>query len=486
MHNLSVKTTLIESFYRKVPVFKGLVLVTLLLFSSYSLAENPVIGKVVFSEGKSTVKQKGQGSKKLKVDDEVSLTDLLKTVGDSTLIVSFIDGAKVTLRPNTILYVKQYSNVQAKISLVNGGIRVVTGDIAKRNPELFKVITPDGVVTAKNKESDFSVRICTQDCDEENKKLTGSDIRTSKPPVAKVVALKGKVEVANKNKRQLAVGNPVFNAEKLVSSEDSYAQLQFIDGSSVSIQAKSAVRINNFKYSKTGKDDRSVFSLIEGGLRFVTGLLGKKDKKAFRLNTSVATIGIRGTDFSVNCVGDCGEGGIVTYVEKGSISQKNETGTYITRKGEYTMIASRTSKPVTTSGEPPVKFDYNIAPDPSESQVNTKSLFSTSLDSGTTIEPGTHVAVGSGQVSVVGPDDAPPVLVGENLAVSVQPSGSVSSVGSLNSFQTLDPVFASFASAPDPDINTIVIGGSSGTNSISGTGEVATVVLQEMTITSPY
>ncbi len=45
------------------------------------------------------------------------------------------------------------------------------------------------------------------------------------------------------------------------------------------------------------EQDSSVFSLLKGGFRAITGLIGQRNRNAFSVSTPVATIGIRGTSF---------------------------------------------------------------------------------------------------------------------------------------------------------------------------------------------
>ncbi len=483
-HEQFKSLTSLSIIANKSSVFLSLALVCQMFLSSLVYAQSPVIGKVIFSEGDSVVKRIGESSSSLDYNDEILLTDLIKTLDDGILTVSFSDGAEVTLRPSTTLFVKEYDDEKSTISLLSGGIRVISGGIVRRDANAFKVITTDGEVTAKKDGSDFTVRICSMDCDDENRQLSGAAPNTESSAIAKIVALQGQVNVFNQDKRRLAVGDAVFNTEKLVSGDNSYAQLLFVDGSSVTLQAKSSLGISDFKFDQTGYEDVSIFSLIEGGLRFVTGLIGKKDRTAFRLNTSVATIGIRGTDFSINCIGNCSSGGIVTYVSEGSISHENSAGKYIAGEGDYTTITSSGSSPVTTTT--PVNFENNIAPPPSDAPIDMDSLFASSADS---VDPGTYLGVESGQVSIIGAADEAPVIVDASLSAYILPSGSVSDVEGLNSFQTINTssTSSSFVSGDsNSDINTIVIGDSVAADTISGTAAVATAVIQEQTIASPY
>ena len=491
----SIKIAINKSWHRWL-VASGFIALT--LFAPFVYAENSIIGKVIYVDGEGIVQESISvqgasmlgGQKTLKIGDEISTHDMLKTLEGSMLKVLFVDGAEITLRPNTNISIEKYSQKEAEIEIIKGGIRGVTGEIAKQNPDLYKVTTPDGVVIAQKKGSDFSVRICGKDCDEENKKMAGPKIKTNLPVIAKVVAMKGEVTVSNKYKRRLGLGYPVYSTEHLFSSKNSFAQLQFVDGSSVTMQAKSEFNITDYKFNEKGKKDVSVFKLIEGGLRIVTGSIAKNKQKAFKLNTTVATIGVSGTDFTVNCVGNCDTGGIVLHVIEGSINQRNENGNYSLESGFYGDISSQqSSQKVTTTA--PVVFDNNIAPPPSKARVNTKSLFASRVK---TVESGTHVSVKEGQVAVAG-STGKAVVVDTNLSVAVGKSGAVTSPTSASDFQLMDPVFIMPATvavapvAPVASVNTIVIGGSSGgmdMNSAVGSSPVTTTVIQEQTIASPY
>jgi hypothetical protein len=426
----------------------------------------------------------GQGA--LQLGDEISVHDALKTIEGSTLTVLFVDGAETTLRQETSIFIEKFSQNEAEIEIIRGGIRVVTGEIARQNPKLFKVVTHDGVVTAQNKGSDFLVRICGKDCDKENKKMAGPKMKTVLPVIAKVVALQGEVIVGKKYKRQLGVGYPVYSTEHIVSGDNSFAQLQFVDGSSVTVQAKSVLDISNYEYNLAGKEGVAAFELIEGGVHFVTGSIGKNNPKAFSLNTTVATVGVNGTDFTVNCVGDCSSGGIVSHVIDGSISQRNESGVHVLESGSYGAISGQQSSPIVTTAAP-VTFDNNIAPPPSLARVNMESLFAPRV---ATVEPGTHVGVREGQVAVAG-SEGKPVVVGANLSAAVGKSRSAASTDGVSDFQMLDSTYTApsvVVSAPAPSVNTIVIGGPSGSsiNSVAGPSTINTIVIQEMTIASPY
>jgi hypothetical protein len=96
----------------------------------------------------------------------------------------------------------------------------------------------------------------------------------------------------------LAPKSEVENGDVLVSEKNTYAQIKFIDNSEITLKPNTTFKIENFEFDE-GKPagDHASFSLIRGGLRSITGLLGKRNKEKFALKTPTATIGIRGTTF---------------------------------------------------------------------------------------------------------------------------------------------------------------------------------------------
>lgn len=92
----------------------------------------------------------------------------------------------------------------------------------------------------------------------------------------------------------------VLEGDVLGTAKDSYAQIQMNDGSKMTLRPNSNLKIVEYQFNRQEpQSDKAVFDLIKGGLRSVTGLIGKRgDPDAYRVKTKVATVGIRGTDFS--------------------------------------------------------------------------------------------------------------------------------------------------------------------------------------------
>ena len=95
--------------------------------------------------------------------------------------------------------------------------------------------------------------------------------------------------------------NAELNAGDAIETKEGRVQLSMIDGGKISLQPNTIYKINQFEF--TGKEDGSEYNfteLVKGGLRTISGLIGHKNRDHYQLKTAVATIGIRGTEFTVN------------------------------------------------------------------------------------------------------------------------------------------------------------------------------------------
>jgi hypothetical protein len=125
----------------------------------------------------------------------------------------------------------------------------------------------------------------------------------------KVVFTQGQPVAINSegNARELVRGSEVFSGDRLITNSGRL-QLSMVDGAFISVQPESEYQIENYSYSGSpdGTENAS-YTLIKGGIRAVTGLIGRQNPEAYKVNTAVATIGIRGTGHNTRyCQGDCG------------------------------------------------------------------------------------------------------------------------------------------------------------------------------------
>lgn len=126
--------------------------------------------------------------------------------------------------------------------------------------------------------------------------------------VAHVVWVKGSFYAKapdTDEKRILKTSGKIFMNDTLITSAGSEAEIVFSDNSVMSFRAETKFYINEYNYQPKAKnaEDKSagryVMDLIEGGFRTVTGYVAKDQPDNYQVNTPVATIGVRGTEYSV-------------------------------------------------------------------------------------------------------------------------------------------------------------------------------------------
>jgi FecR protein len=100
--------------------------------------------------------------------------------------------------------------------------------------------------------------------------------------------------------RTLERGSRIRVGDKIETGEGGHIHIRFVDGGRLSVRPSSRLQVENY----TRATDASVltaikFRLDEGVVRSITGTWGEAARDRFRLNTPVAAIGIKGTDFVV-------------------------------------------------------------------------------------------------------------------------------------------------------------------------------------------
>lgn len=102
----------------------------------------------------------------------------------------------------------------------------------------------------------------------------------------------------------LQVGDLVQEKDRIVASAGASAGITLRDDTRISIGSNSTLVINRFNFdSKTQQGDVDT-SILRGTMRYITGLVGRRNPDSVRVATRSVTIGIRGTDFIVEVADD--------------------------------------------------------------------------------------------------------------------------------------------------------------------------------------
>jgi hypothetical protein len=157
----------------------------------------------------------------------------------------------------------------------------------------------------------------------------------------------------------LAVKSEVREGDTLLTEKDTFARIKFVDGGEVVLRPETVFKVDAYAYRPVAEPehkDNILFSLVKGGLRSVTGLLGKRNPDAFKMNTATATIGIRGTHFgALLCNNDCAniptvsghapENGLYTDTASGKTVISNAAGSIEVPAGSFSYTASHNTPP---------------------------------------------------------------------------------------------------------------------------------------------
>ncbi len=177
--------------------------------------------------------------------------------------------------------------------------------------------------------------------------------------VGQVTYLSGMLAVkrADGAVRLLGRNSGIQSGDTLTTEKDSYARIKFQDGGDITLRPNTLFRIEKYSFQGQPDQDNAFFSLVKGGLRAISGAIGKQNQSAYRMTTPTATIGIRGTHYGVLvCEADCGgltNGlgqalGPGTYVDvaQGAIALTTQAGEQVVTTGQFGHAPKLDAPPV--------------------------------------------------------------------------------------------------------------------------------------------
>ena len=121
-----------------------------------------------------------------------------------------------------------------------------------------------------------------------------------------VERLQGNANVVGASgQKALAANAEVFQGDQITTATDAELLLRMTDGTVIAMRPNSNLVVSEYRFDKNDSNNDNIFiKLLKGGLRTVTGAIGKKNPQKVRFATPTATVGIRGTDFELAVVDD--------------------------------------------------------------------------------------------------------------------------------------------------------------------------------------
>jgi hypothetical protein len=178
-------------------------------------------------------------------------------------------------------------------------------------------------------------------------------------PIGQVTHLSGTLTAkrADGSTKLFSTKSEVQEGDTLSTEQETYARIKFSDGAEVVLRPGTQLKVAAYAYDEAKpQSDSIVMNMLKGGLRAVTGLVGKRNRDAVSFATTNATIGIRGTHFgALLCQNDCGgvptatgnppANGLHLDVADGAIVVRNSAGTQMINSGQFGYVQSANSAP---------------------------------------------------------------------------------------------------------------------------------------------
>ena len=153
--------------------------------------------------------------------------------------------------------------------------------------------------------------------------------------------------------REMHKGDTVNEGDTLSSSGKASAKIKMNDGGLITMRPDTQFKIDNYKFNgKQDGSEQSFFSLVKGGFRSVTGLIGKLHKKNYRIVTPTAVLGIRGTDHEIlyvapgSALAKLSAVGTYDKVNSGATTLSNDKGTVAILPKQMGYVAAPDKKPL--------------------------------------------------------------------------------------------------------------------------------------------
>jgi hypothetical protein len=176
-------------------------------------------------------------------------------------------------------------------------------------------------------------------------------------PIGQVIWVKAEVRAVQGKQpaRLLQRRSPVYAHDIIETNATGSGEIAFTDSSVITLRPDTQVKIDDFHYQQGHPtESKSIMNVIKGGFRTITGVIPKENPDGYAVNTPVATIGVRGTEFSVYY--DYAQG-LLVDLNKGVVSVRNQTGTLLldqTKGALFGSVKSVTAAPAILMQRPAI------------------------------------------------------------------------------------------------------------------------------------
>ncbi len=174
----------------------------------------------------------------------------------------------------------------------------------------------------------------------------------------------------------LLQGDRIEASDTITTGEDAELLIKTDDDGVIVLKANTKFVVEAYR-AKGNAQDLFIVKLIKGGLRSVTGFIGKAAPKRYRVNTPTATIGVRGTDYEIEISEKDNQISTFTKVNTGEISMTNRGVSLNVAEKQY-GLATASAPPQLLETPPAGLFKPSKLEDKTQNLIN--SLASNNAD----------------------------------------------------------------------------------------------------------
>lgn len=144
---------------------------------------------------------------------------------------------------------------------------------------------------------------------------------------------------------RLAKGAELDGGDVVLTGTEGRAQIRFTDGGLVALYPDSQFTVTRYADGAGTGEDHFVVNLLRGGMRALTGLIGKRNPASYKVITPTAVVGIRGSAFMLAIDAN---GKVLVSGEQDEIEVCTQAGCVGVTAGEAVLVLSDQELPVYT------------------------------------------------------------------------------------------------------------------------------------------
>ncbi len=167
----------------------------------------------------------------------------------------------------------------------------------------------------------------------------------SEPVVGNITQVQGRAQLFRSGKVERITQNTILQeGDRVITTSSGRVGLRMRDNSRILLANTTEFEIKRYQFDPVAGTSDARFKLVKGAFRAITGAIGQQSDPQFEVETPVATIGIRGTDFWGGFIFN-GDLDVAMFRGKGVYIRNSQGMTEITRKGHGVTVQEGVAPP---------------------------------------------------------------------------------------------------------------------------------------------